>query len=101
MSEWRDERNRCSLARLTRALPEIFPAPVLTHALGRAFIPPRPRLAIDSYWRAHPARAERLARALAAKSGAPKKWTSRLGGHRKNGLPATFRRPPAPYRAPR
>jgi hypothetical protein len=26
-----------------------------------------PRLAIDSYWRAHPIRADRLARALAAR----------------------------------
>jgi hypothetical protein len=98
MSEWRDEKNRRALARLTKALPEVFPAPVLTHALARAFIPPRPRLAIDSYWRAHPVRAERLARALAAKSGAPKKWTWRLGTDRKSGLPASFRAPPAPYR---
>ena len=74
MSTWQDlkaERNRQSVARLTKALPQIFPPLVLRRALGRPFVPPTPRLAIDSYWRAHPLRADRLARALAAKSGAP------------------------------
>jgi hypothetical protein len=97
-SEWRAERNRLALVRLRRALPEIFPAPVLTHALERAFIPPMPRLAIDAYWRAHPLRADRLARALAAKSGTPPGWTWRLGSRRGDGLPASLRAPPAPYR---
>jgi hypothetical protein len=101
MSEWQElkaERNRQSVARLTRALPRIFPSVVLSRALGRSFVPPTPRLAIDSYWRAHPLRADRLARALAGKSGPPDTWTWRLGGNRKSGLPATFRIPPAPYR---
>ena len=74
MSKWQDqraERNRQSVARLTRALPEIFPSAVLSRALARPFVPPTPRLAINSYWRAHPLRADRLARALARKSGAP------------------------------
>ena len=57
-----------------------------------------PRLAIDSYWRAHPIRADRLARSLAARSGAPSGWTWRLGNVRESGLPTTFRTPPAPYR---
>jgi hypothetical protein len=101
MSTWQDlkaERNRQSVARLRRALPLIFPVSVLRRALGRSFVPPTPRLAIDSYWRAHPLRADRLARALAAKSGAPDTWTWRLADKRKDGLPATFRIPPAPYR---
>ena len=101
MSTWQDlktERNRQSVARLTKALPQIFPPLVLRRALGRPFVPPTPRLAIDSYWRAHPLRADRLARALAAKSGAPETWTWRLADKRKSGLPATFRIPPAPYR---
>src|SRR5271165_1618132 len=98
MSQWRDERNRRALARLQKALPGIFPATVLARALSRRFIPPMPRLAIDGYWRAHPLRADRLARALAAKSGAPEGWTWRLGSDRESGLPATFRMPPAPYR---
>jgi hypothetical protein len=55
-------------------------------------------IAIDSYWGAHPLRADRLARAPAARSGVPTGWRSRLGGSRKNGLPTTFRTPPAPYR---
>jgi hypothetical protein len=101
MSNWQTEkaeRNKRSLARLSKSLPEIFPPAVLTRALSRPFIPPTPRLAIDSYWRAHPLRADRLARALAARSGAPKGWTWQLGSNRKSGLPITFRTPPAPYR---
>ena len=34
------------------------------------------------YWRAHPVRADRLARVLAARSGAPAGWTWRLGDGR-------------------
>ena len=101
MSEWRDtidKINRQALTRLSKALPVIFPAPVMTHALARRFTPPMPRLAVDSYWRAHPVRAERLARALARKTGAPTDWTWRIGSNPKTGLPATFRVPPAPYR---
>lgn len=99
-SDWREDRNRAALARLRRALPEIFPTPVLEHALARRFIPPMPRLAIDGYWRAHPLRADRLARALAARSGAPVGWTWRLDGS-DEGTAASFRAPPAPYREPR
>jgi hypothetical protein len=98
MSEWRAMRNAQSLARLNKALPDIFPRPVLIHALARAFTPPLPRLAIDSYWRKHPVRADRLARALAARSGAPKGWSWRLASRRIKDLPATFRIPAAPYR---
>jgi hypothetical protein len=95
-SEWRIEKNRRSLERLERALPKIFPVPVLVHALGRPLIPPLPRLAIDSYWRAHPIRADRLARALAARTGAPSGWAWTVSGSRELG--PTFRFPPAPYR---
>jgi hypothetical protein len=95
-SEWRIEKNRRSLERLERAVPEIFPKPVLVHALNRPLIPPLPRLAIDSYWRAHPVRADRLARALAVRTGAPSGWTWTVSGSRELG--PTFRFPPAPYR---
>ena len=104
MSETIALQNARSLARLQKALPDVFPAPVLTHALARRFTPPMPRLAIDSYWRIHPLRADRLARALAAKTGAPKGWTWRLGTGRARdkdsdkGLPASYRMPVAPYR---
>jgi len=98
MSETRELRNERSLARLNKALPEIFPANVLSHALARRWTPPMPRLAIDSYWRAHPLRADRLCRALAAKSGAPEGWTWRLKSADEDGLAATFRAPPAPWR---
>jgi hypothetical protein len=101
MSTWqakKAERNQRSLARLCGALPIAFPPTVLARALGRPFIPPTPRLAIEPYWRAHPLRADRLARALAAKTGPPSGWTWRISQDRKTGLPATFRAPPAPYR---
>jgi hypothetical protein len=100
MSETIAQQNARSLARLYKALPDIFPAPVLTHALARRFVPPMPRLAVDSYWRVHPLRADRLARALAAKTGAPKGWTWRLGTGRTRDkdLPTSFRMPAAPYR---
>ena len=100
MSSWQDlraERNRRSVLRLNKALPPIFPRAVLSRALARPFIPPTPRLAIESYWAAHPLRADRLARALAARSQPPSRWTWRLGD-RRSGLPFTFRTPPAPYR---
>jgi hypothetical protein len=97
MSETRELANRRALARLTKALPENFPAPVLTHALARRWTPPMPRLAVDSYWRLHPLRADRLARALAARSGTPPGWTWRVSD-RADDLGASFRAPPAPYR---
>src|ERR1700680_1882518 len=99
MSGWRElkaERNRQSLARLNKALPTIFPSSVLSRALDRPFVPPTPRPAIDSYGGPPPLRADRLARALAARSGAPSGWTWRLGDRRR-GLTGTFRAPPAPY----
>src|SRR5215467_9270235 len=101
MSNWQTEkaeRNKRSLARLSKSLPEIFPPAVLSRALSRPFVPPTPRLAIDSYWRAHPLRADRVARALATLSAAPTGWAWRLGDSRNDGLPTTFRTPPMPYR---
>lgn len=101
MSNWQIEktaRNQRSFARLAKALPAVFPPGVLARALGRPFIPPTPRLAIESYWRAHPLRADRLSRALAARTGPPDGWSWRVSQNRKTGLPAIFRMPPAPYR---
>ena len=92
MSAWKDEKNARALARLNKALPDVFPKTVLAHALSRPLVPPTPRLAMDSYWRAHPLRADRLARALAARSGAPDGWTWRSSAR------TDFRLPPAPYR---
>lgn len=99
-SEWRAGRNAHARARLDRALPAVFPAPVLRHALSRPLLPPTPRLAVESYWRNHVLRADRLARALAARSGQPDGWTWRLGSEKRSGLAATFRMPPSPYREP-
>jgi hypothetical protein len=91
-------RNEQAMLRFKRALPEVFPGAVLTHAIARRWTPPTPRLAMDSYWRRHPLRADRLARALAAKSGAPAGWTWRLRSVGEVDLPTSFRAPPAPYR---
>ena len=49
-------------------------APDELTAIAR-WTPPMPRLAIDSYWRSRPLRADRLARTLAAQSGAPRGWS--------------------------
>ena len=97
-SEWRAQRNAKALARLQRNLPEIFPAPVLLHALARPFIPPTPRRAVEAYWRQHPVRADKLARALAALSGAPEGWVWRIGSRKSSDAPLGFRAPPAPFR---
>ena len=88
MSKWEAERRKeIAVARAPhQGIAAIFPSAVLSRALGRPFVPPTPRLAIDSYWRAHPLRADRLARALAARSGAPSGWTWRLGDNRKDRL---------------
>jgi hypothetical protein len=98
MAETLALRNAQALVRLNKALPAVFPAAVLTHALARRWTPPMPRLAIDSYWRAHPLRADRLARALAARSGTPQGWTWRLRSEAESELPVSFRAPPAPYK---
>jgi hypothetical protein len=60
-------------------------------AVHSADTAPRDRI----YWRQHPLRADRLARALAALSGAPESWTWRID---KPGSPASFRAPPVPFR---
>jgi hypothetical protein len=97
-SAFRAERNEKARARLAKSLPVGFPASVLAHAYSRPFIPPTPRLAVESYWRLHPVRADRLARALAGRTGAPEGWTWRISPDRTTGLGASFRQPPAPYR---
>lgn len=98
MSEWRDGRNQLARARLERSLPALFPAPVLGHALAKPLIPPTPRRAIESYWRAHPLRADRLARGLARLSEAPAGWSWQLATDPDTGRRASFRTPPAPFR---
>jgi hypothetical protein len=96
-SRFRAERNGRALARLTRSLPDVFPASVLVHAAGKSLLPVTPRRAIESFWRAHPLRADYLARSLAARSGAPATWCWRLGAT-EHGRADSFRLPPAPYR---
>jgi hypothetical protein len=68
---------------LSKLYHKFFPTAVLSGALHQPFVPPTP----------HPIRADRLARALAARSRAPEGWTWRLGNDRKRRLPGTFRTP--------
>jgi hypothetical protein len=91
--EWLRLRNKGAAARLLAAVPAHFPKPVLRHALAARWIPELPSRAVEFYWRAHPLRADRLARALARRSGPPQGW------HWSEG--ESFRTPPAPYRDPR
>jgi hypothetical protein len=98
MSETRELYNQRARKRLAGALPEIFPKPVLIRAYQQRWLPTMPRLAVDGYWRAHVVRADRLARALARRSGAPDGWARWIGS---KGLPSSFRDPPAPYREKR
>ena len=91
-------RNARVLEGLVARLPEPFPNAVWRHALGLRLVPETPGRAVEAYWRAHPLRADRLARALARRSGAPHGWTWRIDADRRQGLPGTFRAPPAPYR---
>ncbi|MCB8822220.1 hypothetical protein [Microvirga rosea] len=100
MSTWRQERNSKALARLERRLSGSFPACVLAHAYRQPLIPPTQRKAVESYWRHRPLLADRLARALAAKSGTPEGWQWHLGEEKANGSPLSFRSPPAPFRQP-
>lgn len=97
-SPQRDARNAAARVRLERALPPVFPLPVLVHARTRSWTPSLPRLAVDGYWAVHPLRADRLARALAARSGTPRDWEWRLSSRPDDGLPRHFRVPPAPFR---
>jgi hypothetical protein len=98
MSGWRDERNLKSRARLEKRLSAHFPPCVLSHALRQPLTPPTQRRAMESYWRHRPLLADRLARALAAKSGQPAGWQWQLGTGKEEVLPMSFRTPPSPYR---
>lgn len=96
MPSWRESRNAAARAQLEKALPTNFPPAVLTHALARSWVPHLPRLAVESYWQTHPVRADRLARSLAIRSGAPEGWRWCPTGAGR----ASFRDPPAPFREP-
>ena len=100
MSKWQEQKaeiNRRALARLRKALPDIFP---LTCSAG----PSSDR----SFHRRRVSRSTPIgatipfalivsARALATRSGQPVGWTWQLG-KAQSGMPETFRVPPAPYR---
>ena len=93
-----EERNERARARLLGAVPDLFPRPVLIHALARRWVPPLPRLAVESYWTAHPVRADRLCRALAAATGHPAGWTWQASRSPGDGALRGMRSPPAPFR---
>lgn len=93
-----EQRNEQARSRLTGAVSAAFPRPVIVHALSRRRVPPLPRLAVASYWTAHPVRADRLCRALAAATGHPEGWTWRVSPRPEAGAPRSLRSPPAPFR---
>jgi hypothetical protein len=95
VEERREKWNTKARASLEVARATLPPG-VLIHALHCRWIPRTPRAAVDAYWRAHPIRAERLARNLAARSGTPPGWLWQIGAQ--SNLPGSFRLPPAPYR---
>lgn len=97
-SDWLAARNARAIEGLVARRPEPFPNTVWRHALSLRLVPETPGRAVEAYWRAHPLRADRLARALARRSGAPLEWVWRIDAARTDGLPGTFRTPPAPYR---
>lgn len=98
MASWRDEKNQKARVRLEKRLTEFFPPCVLSHALRQPLIPPTQRRAVESYWRHRPLLADRLARALSARSGQPAGWQWRIGSDKTSGVALSFRTPPAPYR---
>jgi hypothetical protein len=100
-SDWLERRNERAMARLVVATPAVFPNAVWRNALARVRIPELPSHAIELYWRAHPLRADRLARALASRSPEPPGWSWRIDREGDEGLPESFRTPPAPYREKR
>ncbi len=100
-SAWLENKNARRIERLATLTPKIFPQAVWRHALSRTLVPDSPARAVESYWLAHPVRADRLARALAARIGAPDGWSWRLSEEKGDGRPAAFRIPPLPYREPR
>lgn len=93
-----DQRNAEARVRLLGAVSDSFPRPVVIHALSRRWVPPLPRLAVESYWKAHPVRADRLCRALAASTGHPEGWTWRGSRPCEGAAARTMRSPPAPFR---
>lgn len=98
MRRTRHQRNAEAGARLLSSVPPVFPPEVLVHALACTWTPSLPRLAVESYWRAHPFRADRLARQLARRTGAPAGWVATPAG--RGSRPAHLRVPPAPFRDP-
>jgi hypothetical protein len=92
----RSFRNLRAAQRLERVRRDGFPGAVWRHAVDRPLIPPTLTRALESYWRHHPLRADRLARGLAALSGTPETWSWQAA--KPDGTPVIFRTPPTPYR---
>jgi hypothetical protein len=99
-AERRARENAAALDRLLAAVPDPFPQAVWRHAVASRRVPETPSRALAAYWRDHPLRADRLARALATRSGAPPGWTWRIDRSRAGFLPHHPRVPPTPFREP-
>ena len=99
MSGWQEleaERNQRSVLRLNKALPPIFPRAVLGRALARPFVPPTPRLAIESYW-GRPSSSCRSSGASTSGSQPSARWLG-LGGLGTAGAACLSRSAPHPRR---
>ena len=69
-SAWLENKNARRIERLATLTPKIFPQAVWRHALSCTLVPDSPARAVESYWLAHPVRADRHAWALASRMGA-------------------------------
>jgi hypothetical protein len=98
--DWLKRQNEGRIERLLALTPDGFPQVVWGHALRLELVPETPWKAVEAYWQAHPLRADRLARALAARSGGPPGWRWRLAEPSSPGVADSFRIPPLPYREP-
>jgi hypothetical protein len=97
-ADWLRLKNERRIERLLALTPNGFPQAVWTHAVRLRLVPDTPGKAVQAYWQAHPLRADRLARALATRSGTPAGWVWRVDRDGADGMADSFRIPPLPYR---
>lgn len=98
--DWLKRKNERRIERLLALTPDGFPQAAWAHALKLDLVPDSPGQAVQAYWQAHPLRADRIARTLAARSESPHGWRWRLETGRPGPTPESFRIPPLPYREP-
>ena len=98
MAETMALQNERALLRFNKALPGGISCGRADAREGAALDAANPPARHRQLLAGAPLRADRLARALATRSGAPAGWRWRLKSVDEPDLPASFRAPPAPYR---